>query len=78
MSLGSRQNLSCWDSSGWGLCLNSSTDLLVTPGKSFNVSSHPSHVNVTTTTMSRTVLSWKPWQLYLKALQSTRMLAGLF
>lgn len=86
MPLDSRQNLMCWESSGWGPHLNPSTDSLVTPGETFNVSGHPSQTNVTTTMMSQQVLSWKPshgtlcyhFQLYTKALQSTRVLARLF
>ena len=60
MSLGGGQNMSLWDSLGQGPHLNPSTDSLVTPGKSLNVSGHPSQTNMTTTIMSWQVLSWKP------------------
>lgn len=60
MSLGRGQNLSCWDSLGWGPHLNASTDSIVTPGKSLNVSGHPSQTKVTPTMMTWQVLSWKP------------------
>lgn len=44
-------------------CLRSNPSMssTVTPGKSFNVSSHPSQTNAPTTSMSRQVLPWKPW-----------------